>query len=321
MCFCKYLQNYEILRYMGSEQQGEQIFKTRIERIGNMANIVKPEGTYTILYSRHDRVQEIPAQFPSNLNGIFLEVSGNYLIDPLFYMSFLANRLPEDPFPQYEKVIKLAEEKMIPIYLADVNTVSFPLLDKAVLVGTAASFGETTIGLTMLAKLTQVEKKTTGEKKINRRNFLKQTATTAAALWLTTPVISNIGRIVSAYGGVGEDITANFQKMSHKLHPEQGLVVLTIRNELLAHKEEWLANVLGNKPNLATIMGAAHTQIEDAIQSSPYDRLAFLRSVSPIIKTFFTSESLYKMVRLDFNGKEWQVNNILIIPELKALFG
>lgn len=283
--------------------------KTRLERERQVVHIYKPEGKYTIIYGGHG-IPVAPNLLPENLDGLFLETGttikhSNYGKDPLQSLEFFSGRTPGNQWRQYKKLFPPLEEKRIPVYFADLA------FTKGVVIVYADIFvpvGESVIGATMLTKMAQ-------EAKISRRNLLKL----GVAVWLSTPFISNLARVISHATGVGEAAGAKFHKFSHKIHPEQNLLAVVLRDAIIAQKEEWLMKRRGNQPHMGTVLGAMHTEIEDQIQHSSEDRLAFLRAAKPIWKQVISPETFSKMVRFDFNGKEWQVGEIFEVPELKEL--
>lgn len=190
----------------------ENAQNTDIERVGNMAHITKSEGTYSLIYANsHSTVQEIPPQFPTTVNGIFLEGSVDYT-NP-HTMDYLANRRAGNPLPQYEKIIPYAEENHIPIYLGDPGISKTGWASELIHFGEyAAMVGETTIGADILAKAIAAQKNRNAP--INRRDLLKLGAASTAALWLSSPAVSMVGRALSSRSGVGEEATINALKAS-----------------------------------------------------------------------------------------------------------
>lgn len=160
-------------------------------------------------------------------------------------------------------------------------------------------------------------------KQITRRGFLKKVGTgfkTAAAVWLSMPLIESL--LFLGFGVQGDFVHPNLRKLIEKTHPETWFFILTLRNVVLAQKEQWLMEQMGDKPHhIATIIGAAHTGLEDQIRKSPEERLKFLQAVKPLLEHMFVPESVYKMVQFEFNEKRlhWRPTKIFEIPELKEL--
>lgn len=100
------------------------------------------------------------------------------------------------------------------------------------------------------------------------------------------------------------------------------LISIAIRNEIIAYKQEALMHQMGEHPHIATFIGSGHAQIEDAIQSSQEDRLKFLQTVKPLIKTLLDPKSVYQIAKmeykLEYGSEDWE-REIIEIPELKEL--
>lgn len=269
--------------------------ETRLEREGNVVRIEKPEGFYTIIYGIHSRPTE-PQQLPERFDGLFLETGrNNYLEASLnFLKAFKGDR-------QYQPVFQPLEEKRIPIYFADAF-----LDEKVIALDSLVTGGEGGLAVIIASQIRK-------NGQISRRDFLRATAST----WLLTPFVSSMGGFF--FGDIGEEPIAELQKFSHRLHPEDKLLTLTVRNIIIAHKEQWLTERIGKGPHLATILGADHVGIEDWILNSPEERITFLYRSKPIWRPFVAPETVYQMVRFDFDGYQWQVGEIFEVPELKEL--
>ena len=64
------------------------------------------------------------------------------------------------------------------------------------------------------------------------------------------------------------------KKRGLRMHPEMGLLILNLRNPVIAHKEVWLANHLHGHHHFTTVIGPDHILIEDDIVSSPQESLS-----------------------------------------------
>lgn len=157
-------------------------------------------------------------------------------------------------------------------------------------------------------------------KKISRRKFLELGGRATLASWLSIPLISSLGRIITAFTEVGHGPTAELKKISHQLHPEVDLLILTLSNIIFVQKEQWLMEKMDDKPHLATIIGAEHCGIENEIQSPKEKRIEFLERLSPILPLVVSPlETFYQIAIFDFDSKNWQTKEILEVPELKEL--
>lgn len=139
------------------------------------------------------------------------------------------------------------------------------------------------------------------------------------ASWLVLPFIARTGRVISAQTNHFENETATLEKASNKVSPEDFLFTEGIREAILAHKEVWIAQSIGNRPELVTVIGSQHVGLEEKLRTSAEDRLTFLKATKPLWSKLIDPESFYKVERRDFNGMEWQEGIVYEVPDLKQL--
>lgn len=270
---------------------------------GSFVDIHKPEGTYRVIYEVHGLALN-PKQLPDPLHGLFLETgAGSYIQKPLSTFQELKEEQVE-----YTSLFSTLEARRIPLYLYD-QPFNNPWLtydaDSAVLLG------ELALGAHMLARRPFDEK--TG-----RRRFLK-IASLSVGAWLQSPALSMLQRYLTTMAEFGEQQGILFEKISQKLHPEANFFLLTLRNVLAAYKKQWLMTNMGNRPSFATILGLAHTGVEEQIQSTLQTKFRFLQASRPVWESAVERESFYKLVRYIFDNERWRVERVVEIPELKAL--
>ena len=163
-------------------------------------------------------------------------------------------------------------------------------------------------------------RKISWEKPISRRDFLKIGVTGLVAFWLLTPLPIEMVTTIPLVLDKGVAGTLKLDKLFHRAHPELNLMGLALRNTVIAHKEEWVAeNLLRKNQNLVTVIGAFHTGIEDAILCSPERRLRFLRNLRPLLKTTVIPEAFYTTPKLVYEKNHWQIEKVFEIPELKEI--
>lgn len=286
----------------------------RIVRKGNVVHIYQPEGAYTIRYVAHEPTYKnfdflekifpptevLPSHIP-DIQGLFLEGPFNYLEAPLYYLESLKSRSAT------RQIFPLLEEKRIPVYLAEVafaDTSNPPLIY-------TAEFGLVFLELLMGAHIASKARPT-------RRDLLKFSISVGLASYLSSPFISLISHVVSAYTEVGNEQAARFQELTQKVNPSW-FFSLTFRELVLAHKQIWQAERLAKKPHFLTIIGGAHSGLERQYQSTAEERLNTLERLKPFWKPQVEPETFYKMVRFDFNGERWKVGEIIEVPELKRM--
>ncbi len=285
-----------------------QAVEVELERSGNVATIVKPEGTFTFIYNNAYFPKDYSDQLPSEIDGLVLETGVNpWMDDPLRYVhEHQANR-------GYFRLFRTIQEMKVPLVFADFwyknkgfGTEYIPAVLEAL-----GILGETKIGIDLLKKISREKK--------DRRDILKIGARSIAAAWLVQPALSYFSALGANAIGEGEESTTELVKLSNKTHPEVFLLTTTLRNVVIAHKEEWLASKKGNKPHFATIIGVGHAGIEDQIQYSPEERWEFLRRLKPLLQMLVRPEEFYRIGEFEYTDNMWKVNEVHEVPELKKL--
>lgn len=285
--------------------------KERSQQDPNVVKLVRPEGTYIVMYGAHNIAQD-PSQLPGTMDGIFIETGDyDYVERPLEIVQLLKGGAPG--VTQFTKIFKTLEEKQVPIYFADVALKPINRLNLV-----EAAFKATSafnVGLSLLSASGLMR-----EHQFSRRDLFKA----AAGIW----GISGANAIYKALPGLAST--------SEAIHPEIvalkreqkrlfDLFVKTIREVSIPHKLGWFMNMLGDNPTLGIEMGSGHrdTQervgLEGRIIQPSEERLDYLKSITGELKFSLLPESFYQIVKCVFNGNKWQVSNIYQIPELKAL--
>lgn len=173
---------------------------------------------------------------------------------------------------------------------ANHNAMTYPII---------VSLAEATVGSALFSRVVSQYRK---QRRYKRRDFLKMGAKIAAGLWLSMPLVEGI--LFAKTGSQGEAIPPEWRKLIEATHPETWFLILTVRNTILAHKEEWFMRRLGKRPHLVTTIGSAHAGIEDQIMRTPAERLNFLRAAMPIIKKVFEPESIYSIAKFEYKWAE-----------------
>jgi hypothetical protein len=253
------------------------------------------EGTYTIVYGEHVRSQN-PSDIPETTQAIILETGAiPYLADPLKALSDAKKHL------QYKALFAYAEKKKIPIIFADLK---YRINDQLLLLmDTSVPAVEWMMGLNILKQ---------------KRSRTGRELRTVTAFWLMMPFLTNILHMSSAMLGRGQRITANLKRLSHKLHPEAELLILTLRNAIFAEKAKYLLSDL-QKPHITTVIGSGHVGIEDMFQMDDKKRLSLLSGFQKILKHLAMPEYGYKAVRYDYKDNEWVIGKTYEVPSLKGL--
>lgn len=280
---------------------------SQLERRGGLATIHKPEGTYSFLYGAHVLAED-PSRLPPDIDGCILETGEmRWERQPIpaiaYFRSAPINR-------QFRHIIPEAERRGIPLYFVDpvwAHSRRRILADFGIL-GIEAFIGKELIGSNRAR-----------EPRSDVPERMQCTMREILAAWCTLPSVAFIGRTISALTGIGNHVTAEALKLSHRLHPEQGAFLTTLRNIVIAEKLEWLMRQTESGRHLCTVMGAAHVDIERFVQDFTSQermrRLSLLRPlVSGVIHTTFTD-----IVECQFDGKEWQESARFTVPTLQGV--
>ena len=152
---------------------------------------------------------------------------------------------------------------------------------------------------------------------VSRRNFLKL----GASAWALMPAIEAL--MFYKYGNQGEFISPEWRDKFIKYpHPEVWTFILSFRDVILPHKEEWLAQYTMGKENthIATIIGAAHSGAIDQMRRTPRQREEFLKTFGFLLPEAFHLETIYKsaVYRFDKNN-EIQDGQVFEEPGLKSI--
>lgn len=264
--------------------------------------ITKPEGIYTVIYGLHETPN--PATLlPGHFDGLFVEANDDYSKDPFAVLNWALGRAQERYFFDYIKGEK------IPMYFADMSLSNWGLELTA---RTLLISAETIIGGKLLLDIAKDLEK----RKLSRRDFIVRGVLSIWALGTST---SMVARILSSKTGRGDKLSAELIRTNEKVHPETHLLLATVRNVIMAHKEQYLMERIGGNPNFVTTIGAAHVSIEDQIRATPQNRIEFLQAIKPVLKEFADTGTFYKLLRFDFDGNHWRIGDELEIPELKAI--
>lgn len=280
----------------------------------NICYIETVDGVHTLLYGHHNEPLN-PNQLPNGCDGVILE---NALSRWTENPEQLLVRYRERDV-QYRPLFPVLEKKNIPIYFAD------PHVTRTMLMGENFAVGLEAVGATYLLgtfhrRLRQYTEKSK-DRKPSRRDMIKLTIRGAIGAFLATPLTSEIANFASYKTRLGQRTAAGYQRFCHAIHPEYGLMTIKIRDALIAYKAHWLMQNASGVRYLTTILGPDHVEIENRIQSSPEDTLAFLRRgyVQNLLKVFPVPETLYSVMQFRFDGDRWKKTATHEIPELKTL--
>lgn len=280
----------------------------RIERDGNVAHVIKPEGTYSIIYGVHGDSNEgaipiDPAQVPASAEYDFLENISNWAEDPLGYLyTERRSKYLGDFFTAVEKRgVKLA--------FADLSFQEGNR-DKILKQESLIINSELVSGAALAGGLSQT--------RLSRRSVLKLGGY-GLSVWFLMPFTSMLGRYYSSVSGSAEDATARYRKFSEALHPEESFFYGRLRHLAIAQKMQWLMERSGDSRHFSIIMGGFHVGLEDQLLEKPEERLALLRKTKEIWRPVVEPATFYTTALFGFDGQQWQVEKMVVNPQLKDL--
>lgn len=287
----------------------EQQKLPRLERDRGVVTIIKPEGTYTIIYSKWHGSRVDPKKLPGTFDGLVFETGTlDWIANPLGSIDRLTS------IPDYVDVFKELEANKIRIILADIANANFITEVLLIYPGFIPVVMETYIGGKLLERAK--DELTKGH---TRRSLLKAGVEAVLAGWLIMPTISTVGRGFSVLTDKADSETAELRKKTLKLHPELFWFLEGFRNAVIAHKQQYIMTHDKHYKHLVTMIGGQHTSLEDQILATPEERMQFLRVFKPILKRAY-SGSFYSAAEYGYTGTAWQLNRLFEVPELKELY-
>lgn len=287
---------------MSQESSTESEHPSKVERHGNVITISRPEGTYSIIYDTH--IGRKKQEIPSGVDGVCFEWTGKYpsTREELREVAYvLANQKP---------VFDHAFLRRLPLLAVDCSISSIAFAEE--MLGPI----EFVMGASLFNKIRE-QVRTTG---ITRRNFIKTMLARGAALYLSLPTISELGRAGSSLSGIGERQTTELSKLTQRIHPEYKVIILGLRDAVAVQKMQYLLRNQGYKHLLAP-RGAAHVGMEDAILASEEERIDFLTRLKPLLpKVLADQETFFQIYEYRLSSSlRWEVARKLEEPRLREI--
>ncbi len=275
-------------------------------RDGNVVQISGPNGLYTIIYGVHILATN-PELIPHNTDAVVLETGAvQWTQDPEKALDYLQQHV------QYQELFRRFEQDHISVLFADVNYKTFPLLIP--LLDMVLLEAEINLGTRLLKKSYRTMRK----KKKSAGDLAKITAGVVGGLWLTSSILSELGRVGSMLIGIGQKETAQFQKLSSELHPELFILIKKIRDTVIGYKMQQYA-LSSHHNSVAAVMGGAHTGLETQLELNERIKINYLERLKPILRVLVVPESLSQMAQLEFKRGQWKLTKIHEFPELKNI--
>jgi hypothetical protein len=281
--------------------------RPRIERKGNIARIETREALYVIAYGQHNKAQDY-RDIPDNTRIVFLENStGDWSREYNGYDHFRTDE-------QYGGLVQSLEQRNISICFSDVNIkrINIPKI-RPLPPDFITLMAETALGSGLIYSAVKRNSENT---RSSRRKFLSKTSKAIAGTYLLSPMISGLGRGATYQNGLGEH-SVEARKFINDIHPEIDIIVGSFREAVMGFKEQWLAESIGNKPVIATVIGAIHVGLEEVLQSTQQDKLNLLKKFKSVLDLIVSVPETFYTVRINNADGTFET---LVIPELKELW-
>lgn len=268
-----------------------------ITRSRNTARVDFPSSTYSFVYGRHDKPHSLN-EFPADFDALLLEVGGkgNYFLSPWKTIANLSEQ------PDNINALSIASSREKPVFLVD------PYTESKFSVLLSVGLSATEVSLSMLH-----------QDMLPNTDLINYSINILVRSWLLQPAVLMATGYFADKTQTGYGFYAFFNKLNRLIHPEYMGVLVHPRNTLIAHKERWLNEYLGNDKHLLSILGSGHTQTENELNKSPRQRLSYLRRTKFFWGKSFNPECVYSIQRYDFRRGEWEPTETLEVPDLKTL--
>ena len=285
-----------------------------VERDGNVARLVRPEGTYSIIYGVHVLPMD-PNDIPAGLDFITFETPiilpgsrFSWTVSPENSLYDLRSRGQTSPL-----FGELAQNRT-PIVFAD-TTLDISRIDldfRDVGLFTLEGAAGVLCAAPFVDSIDEIL-----SRPISRRHFLKYGGL-ALASYFMLPAVAITATFLTAFTGVVNEPLSEFEKFVYEIHPEIFFLSSKLRNTILAHKQNWLMKKLGAKHS-GTVIGAAHKGLEVELEATAEERIAFLKKTQRFWYHAISPEAFHKIVVMKFEGDNWVFSETYEVPELREL--
>ncbi|WP_414838274.1 hypothetical protein ACK3SF_02630 [Candidatus Nanosalina sp. VS9-1] len=240
-----------------------------------------------VLYGPHTEDSEPydPSELSDDIDGLFLENSGDYMHNPVAHLENLRSR------PQYRELIDEMAEREIPIYFGDVD-----LSTDAQVAETGLMAGEAGLGAGLAAYAGKGEDFTGTDG-----------ALAGIAGWLIQPFAT-----YSAFMGSGGEV--DHVEASNDMHPESFAMTRGLRNAVTAYKQNEMDGDFG------TVWGSLHRGFGERLEQSSSSLRQEIEGYDEVWKNFVGNEdTVSTAVELQSQGGEWYVEEVHEFPELDEI--
>ncbi|MFA5991514.1 MAG: hypothetical protein WC794_04700 [Candidatus Doudnabacteria bacterium] len=263
------------------------------QRIKNWVEIERPEAVYKIIYGEHQKYQDTNVFDDTKgilIEGLWLE---NKPPDAMFIKQMLNSK-------QTEQVLTYAIKNKKPLYFIDSPK---ELTDKSFAMSSD-------ILLPILETLIAMALSKIPYENLSRRRFMSTVyrgGISTAQVYLLSPLISRFTDAVQMLtheknldeNDLRRKVSRFKTSLEHTLHPELGLIILRLRNLIMAQKGSVVARKdfgsRDKKPKLGYLVGSAHIGLEDSLVLDEESRVKAIRSITDKLSINNLGQ-IYKMV-------------------------
>lgn len=226
----------------------------------NVAIVETPKADFRIIYRAAHHVYGIsPETLGNNYDGVFLEKMGDYSVsEESEEMVKQASKLKD-----FCQIVEKAKKEKKPIFFGDlITTEGYVFSQLQYALKKIETSGVVLYPLLSLAREIEMD-------------WLKSTLIGG---YLGTHLAEDILGVRSALkeGKIPRKLRKFLITLNERVHPETHAIVLTLRNYLFAQKMYTIPKMLekeGKKPELAIVIGGAHSGIEKALRTAEKKRL------------------------------------------------
>lgn len=259
-----------------------------------------PYATFRIIYGKHN-IEQDPKDI-EGLDGVVLEGIGDYSTIESAY------KILEACYEsiQYKRIVEKAEKDRQSIFFADIveEDVTIALQESLLNI-------EPIAGVLLLVSLVNDALK---KQKMTRREFLKRSGKLLSGLFFSTHILEYPLWLTGKDEEARSIINRFVLDLNERIHPETNLIVLTLRNHLLAQKMQTIAEFTNSerkKPEIGIIIGHAHIGIERSLEKKSEERTEIIKKILNFTVSNRIKEKIAKICWFNFHPKTNRWNAVI----------
>ena len=165
---------------------------------------------------------------------------------------------------------------------------------------------------------------------MNRRDFLKLLSKSLLAVYFAPQLAEDLILFLSLPDkamlneeAVRRKIHRFLIKLNEKIHPETNMILITLRNIIMAQKLITIAQdinkEISKKPEIGVVVGASHIGIEEALNLDEKERNEIIEKIMNFAKG--VKKNIATIARFDYDSKteRWELTKFYKDPFLASL--